>query len=258
MCFLVVLLLSAAPILQGTVRMGTLVDGQTATRRPLPAYPAASVTAGTSGVAVAEFRTDTAGKVVWADVLEAPDSAVAGAVREAVMQWTFEPVTILGRENEPRARAGKLIFYFVVENGRGVVRSPEEMPGGPKPRPRPSGRAPGPPPPGPPPGPPAALPAGAAGHGEQIPEIREAELAARAANERLAVVDTRVRDAFRRGHREGAVNIPRDELQIRGGIELRGHRVVVVDCTNDDMRWCRISGEMLARAGLPEVLLLVK
>jgi hypothetical protein len=190
-------------------------------------------------------------------VREAPDASIATAVREAVLQWTYEPVTILGRENEPRAREGKLIFYFVIENGRGVVRSPEEMPGGPKPRPRPSGRA-TPPPSGPPPAPPAAMPAGAAGHGEQIPEIREAELTARAAKERIAVVDTRVRDAFRHGHREGAVNIPRDELQIRGGIELRGHRVVVVDCTNDDMRWCRISGEMLTRAELPEVLLLVK
>jgi hypothetical protein len=254
---ILVFLISFTAVSQGVVRFGVIDDFERAVERTLPVYPPASLAAGVAGVAVAEVRTDTTGKVVWTNVLEAPDDAMSSAVREAVLQWKIGPVTVFGRENEARAAEAKIVFYFVVENGRGVVRSPVEMPGGPKRRPRPSA-PPGTPPSGPPPAPPVMVNAGAGGHGDEIPEISAADLAARLATERIVVVDTRVRDAFRYGHRDGAVNIPRDELQTRGGIELGGHQLVVVDCTNDDMRWCRISGEMLTRAGIPNVQLLVK
>lgn len=245
-----VLLASALVVLLASVSHAQTVTGT----KPLPAYPAASIAAGTAGVAVADYRTDVTGKMAAVEILEAPDEHIANAMRETLMQWVLEPSRLRGRENEPRPRRDTEILYFVIENGKGIVRWPEEMPGGPKPRPRPGARPTGPPPAGPP----TAAPSTSVSHGEDIPEILEPALIARAAKERLVVVDTRVRAAYRRGHREGAVNIPREELQTRGGIELRGHTLVVVDCTNDDMRWCRIAGDMLRRAGFAEVLLLVK
>jgi rhodanese-related sulfurtransferase len=242
------------------VLLPSSVPAQMVTKhKPLPAYPAASLAAGASGVAVADYRTDVTGRMAAVEILEAPDEHIAGVMRETLMRWVLEPSRIRGRENEPRPRRDTEILYFVIENGKGVVRRPEEMPGGPKPRPRPGAEPAGPPPAGlPPAGPPATAPSTSVSHGEDISEILEPALIVRATKERLVVVDTRVRAAYRRGHRDGAVNIPREELQTRGGIELRSHTLVVVDCTNDDMRWCRIAGDMLRRAGFKEVLLLVK
>lgn len=33
-----------------------------------------------------------------------------------------------GGEENPRRSESKLVFYFVIENGRGHVRTPDEMP----------------------------------------------------------------------------------------------------------------------------------
>ena len=218
---------------------------------PTPAYPAASIAARAAGVAVADFRTDTEGRMVTVTVLEAPDLAIASAVHDALMRWNPGPSRILGQEDKPRPRTGTVIFYFVLADGTGKVLRPDQMPGGPPAR-RPSPRSSGPPPPRP-----TAAPAVNTAHGEALEEIDENALAALASTHKdLAVLDSRVREAFKRGHRDGAVNIPREELQIRGPIELRGRRIVVVDCTQDDIRWCRIAGSMLENKGFERVVLL--
>ena len=220
---------------------------------PTPAYPAASIAARAAGVAVADFRTDAEGRMVTVTVLEAPDLAIAAAVHDALMRWNPGPSRILGQEDTPRPRTGTVSFYFVLDGGTGKVRRPDEMPGGPP------ARRQSPPSSGPPPPRPTAAPAVKTTHGEALQEIDEPTLSALAAKHKdLAVLDSRVRDAFKRGHRDGAVNIPREELQIRGPIELRGRRIVVVDCTQDDIRWCRIAGSMLENKGFERVALLVR
>jgi TonB family protein len=84
-----------------------------------PVYPAASLRRGSSGVAVVELSVLPSGTVERADVLEAPDSYIANAVRKAVRQWKF-------RLPEPMTAKSRLAFYFSVENGQGKVLTPEQ------------------------------------------------------------------------------------------------------------------------------------
>jgi rhodanese-related sulfurtransferase len=59
------------------------------------------------------------------------------------------------------------------------------------------------------------------------------------------VLDVREREDFKRGHRAGAVNIPRDELAIRAYIELERARPVVIDCSQAETRECRQAANLL-------------
>ena len=52
------------------------------------------------------------------------------------------------------------------------------------------------------------------------------------------MLDPRDRAAFRLDGRAGAVNIPLDELDVRGPIELPSDRPVVIDCREQEWR-CR-------------------
>jgi hypothetical protein len=216
-----------------------------ATSKPLPRYPPASLAAKRIGVAVAAVVSDPSGRMASVTILESPDEAIGAAVRDALVQWVVPAVTVSGR-TEPFGVRGKITFYFRIVNGEGRVFHPEELPGGPKPEP----------PGGPPAGPPGASPAGrqagppamTADHAVSSDiEIGDVEFARLQATAKPVVLDIRERDEFARGHRDGAINIPRDELPIRAYIELDRDRTVVIDCARTDTAACRNAATALRR-----------
>ena len=72
-----------------------------ATRKPFPRYPSASLDDGTTGVAVASILLGFDGRMERVDVLEAPDSHVADAVRDALGQWVLPPIRFDGSPGVP-------------------------------------------------------------------------------------------------------------------------------------------------------------
>lgn len=76
-------------------------------------------------MAVAEIVTTEEGRVDRVEILEAPDTHIHDAVDRALAQWEVEPL-VDGDGRAVRVRA-KLFFYFVIRDGQGFVRSPEEM-----------------------------------------------------------------------------------------------------------------------------------
>lgn len=96
-----------------------------AERRPRPEYPPVSLTCSRTGVVVAEVMSTSDGRMDYVYILEAPNEEIGGAVKSALAQWEIQPpVNDDGRALRVRS---KLYFYFVIENGEGFVRSPEEM-----------------------------------------------------------------------------------------------------------------------------------
>jgi len=228
-----------------TVGMAESSIRRVATKRPLPAYPAESIARKSSGVAVAAVASGVDGRMASVTVLEAPDDAIAAAVREALLAWEIPSTKVMGR-SEPYGIRGKVTFYFQIVNGHGRVANPEDLPGGPKPEP-PSG------PPASPPGTRSGPPPVAISHSENVAEeIGESELAKLlAATPRPTLLDIRERADFKRGHREGAVNIARDELAVRGWIEIDRSRPVVIDCSQVETAQCQQAARMLIRGPKP-------
>jgi rhodanese-related sulfurtransferase len=222
-----------------------------ATKKPLPVYPAESLAKKSTGVAVALIVSSGEGRVASVAVLETPDNAIASAVREALLNWEIPATKVVGR-SEPYGVRGKVTFYFQIVNGRGLVANPDDLPGGPKPEP--------------PGGPPASSPGVRSGpravvsHDDQsAQEIGEQELARLlTATPRLTLLDIRERQDFERGHRDGAVNIPRDELAIRGWIEVDRGQPVVIDCARVETSSCQQAARLLAGGPKPvQVLILL-
>ena len=98
--------------------------------RPRPAYPEQSIEQGVSGVAVAAVLTTPGGRMEEVRVLEAPDRWIGEATERALLRWELPAPAVLDGEEKPRRSESKLVFYFVIENGRGHVRTPDEMPDG--------------------------------------------------------------------------------------------------------------------------------
>jgi rhodanese-related sulfurtransferase len=210
-----------------------------------PSYPASSVKAGVSGVAVAAVVTSTTkGGAPAVEILEAPDQAIGDAVREALGKWTF-PVWTYPME-------GKLTFYFRVEQGKGRVLNPQDMPGGPVIKPRPTYTPENPP------------PVSKSSLGSNVPLLREEsttpitfdELQKLTSANRPTILDVGDRASFKRGHLDGAINIPYDELSVRAGIELRGRGRIVIDCTQEQTRSCVFADHALKEAGFKDVAIL--
>ena len=234
---------TAGPRQSETVRMQESSIRRIATRKPMPVYPAESIARKSAGVAVAAIRSGIDGRVADVSLLEAPDEAIAASVRTALLAWEIPATTVAGR-TEPYGVRGKVTFYFQIAGGRGRVANPEEMPGGPKPEP------PGGPPammPGARGTPPGAAPVVTHEAGSDLLEIGEEELRRVMANDRPTLLDIRERDEFARAHRDGAINIPRDELSIRAYIEIDRARPVVIDCSRTDTSMCRQAANQLRR-----------
>lgn len=99
------------------VVVGTPIFRAYAVSAALPKYPASSLSAGHEGRAVLRVLVSESGRPLSAQVLEAPDSAIASAAREAVLQWTFRPFVLHGRNSPSRAES-RLVFYFQIVGGK--------------------------------------------------------------------------------------------------------------------------------------------
>ncbi len=93
--------------------------------RPRPEYPAVAVDSGKTGVAVAEVVTTSDGSMGRVDILQAPDEHTGDAVARALANWEVQPP--VDDDGHAVGVRSKLYFYFVIEDGEGFVRSPEEM-----------------------------------------------------------------------------------------------------------------------------------
>lgn len=88
----------------------------------LPEYPASSLSAGHVGPAVIELRLSDEGTLRYSHVLEAPDSMIGSAVRDAVKRWSFRPFYVIeGGKTHPIAARSRLIFYFLLVDYRPLV-----------------------------------------------------------------------------------------------------------------------------------------
>lgn len=75
----------------------------------------------------------------------------------------------------------------------------------------------------------------------------------------VRLVDVRERHVYRRGHHVRSINIPADELSVRGRVELVGVEHVVVDCRVGVLGECQDAARTLAmKNGVGEVSVLVR
>jgi rhodanese-related sulfurtransferase len=211
---------------------------------PMPEYPRASLQDKSAGVAVAAVAFGADGQTRTVTVLEAPDPHIADAVKEAVMRWTWKPVTVMGRAESFGGHA-TLTFYFRIAGGQGQVVNPDLPPA---PKPAPSAGAP--------PATPAVQHGGH--HGGPVTEITDAELKKLTGAAAPVILDIGERDAFRRGHRDGAINIPANELTVRARMELDPKKRHVIDCTRDERPRCNMALEILKRKGFSQLSVLVR
>ncbi len=220
--------------------------GQVRTAPP-PEYPAEAIAKQRSGVTVASIAVGEDGQTASVDILEAPDAAIGTAVRQALSKWAFIPL--------PQAvRQSTLTFYFQISSGRGRVLNPQDMPGGPAIRPTPSREgAPGASSPPPPPPQPRTVVA------SDIPlaEIGLDQFRDLLKKSRPTVLDVRTRADFARAHHDGAINIPFDELPVRGRIELDKSRPVVIDCSRVENAICRLAAHRLEGVKVPGIFALL-
>jgi rhodanese-related sulfurtransferase len=100
-----------------------------------------------------------------------------------------------------------------------------------------------------------------AGSGDPLVTVTYAKLVHAAELSYLAsapvLLDVRDREAYARKHRAGAVNIPYDEVEARGVVELSLVRPIVIDCADTRFMPCEIAGEALIRLGVESVSILV-
>lgn len=247
--------IAAAP--QPAVTMGEWGLRTFATTAPMPEYPRESLEGKVSGVVVASVDFGFDGRAQSVEILESPDVPTAAAVRDAVRRWTIPDGQRASRPATYVIR-GKLTFYFQFVNRKGRVVDPDQMPGGaPRPKPQPAVTIPssGRPSLNVPPPPPKQLPGS---HGETLETITIAAFKSQAASTKHLVLDSGQREAFKRGHWPGAVNIPLDELSVRGGPELPREKLIVIDCTREDIQLCRWAGGRLVQQKFPRVVLLVR
>ena len=95
-----------------------------AVRKVLPDFPAEAANASAAGVAVAQVHIDENGKLTSVEVLQAPHPSIAQATIAAIKQWEFK---FTKNEAAPECFNSKLTFYFVIEDGKAVVRDPKRF-----------------------------------------------------------------------------------------------------------------------------------
>ena len=193
---------------------------------PTPVYPRVSLANKVGGVVVAAIRTTPAGATEAVAILQSPDAEIGRAVRDALLQWTFKPQLGMGGE-------GRVVFYFHLAGGKGVVLSPAEMREVTSPGAKNVKREDEPP----------------------AKHITEEDFRALSTHPSTLLLDIRDRETFGEGHEKSAVNIPFDELLTRGPAEIPASRHVVIDC-RDPLDYCAMAVHWLASAGVSQLSIL--
>lgn len=244
--------------------MATSSDGQTpaplvypheasfrraATKQVIPAYPEASLAQKVEGVVVLRVTSAPDGHIEDVVVLQAPDEQIAAATEAAVQEWRVPAIQPSAQQDAlPRSMQAKLTFYFQIENGRGVVRNPEQVPGNEDVfaawnQPAAKQGAPGPPSQGPA----IVRPGGAAR------EIDETEFARLIVDASTVVLDVRDRELFSSGAHDRAGNIPADEVLTRSRAELPITATIVIDCSRTETFRCHAAHGSLRQRGFEKV-----
>jgi TonB family protein len=96
-----------------------------ALERPTPVYPKSSVAALSQGVVVVDVKVEADGHVLSVEVQEAPDASIKEEAAQTLMRWRFRILRLPGATRDSRMTS-RLIFYYDLENGQGVVRTAAE------------------------------------------------------------------------------------------------------------------------------------
>ena len=88
-----------------------------------------------------------------------------------------------------------------------------------------------------------------------VKHITDAEFRALSTQSSTLLLDIRDRETFGEGHEKGAVNIPFEELLLRGPAELPVSRHIVIDC-RDPLDFCAMAVHWLASNGFGQVSIL--
>jgi rhodanese-related sulfurtransferase len=177
-------------------------------------------------VVVAAVLFDEKGATGAVEIVQSPDAETGRAVRDAVMQWKIRPMMSI-------AGSGTLAFYFHMKGRDGVVLSPDEMRELTNPNAKKVKREDEPP----------------------VKHITAAEFRALSTQSNTLLLDIRDRETFADGHEKGAVNIPFEEVLMRGPAELPMSRHVVIDC-RDPLEICAMSVHWLVSEGFGQVSIL--
>jgi TonB family protein len=183
----------------------------------LPSYPKAALTAGRGGSALATLTVGKDGRVEETVVTGSRiDSECEASIRSTVQRWVFTPIRV-AREtggSEPVRFRGSLTFTF--DPASGIVT-----------------RGSGP---------------QSSANGPTIERVRWS-----AASEAVAtltdIIDVRERRVFRKGHSEGVLNVPLEELSDRVDTEFSLASTIGVDCSRVESVTCDSAAEILQQAG---------
>lgn len=193
---------------------------------PQPEYPRVSLAKRVAGVVVAAVLFDEKGATKAVHIVQSPDVETGRAVREALMAWTIRPMMGLAAE-------ATLAFYFHIKDQIGSVLTPAEMRAVINPGAKNVKREDEPP----------------------VKHITGAEFRALSSKSSTLLLDIRDRDTFGEGHEKGAVNIPVEEVLLRGAAELPVSRHIVIDC-RDPLEVCAMSVHWLVSEGFGQVSIL--
>ena len=90
-----------------------------------------------------------------------------------------------------------------------------------------------------------------------VKHITDAEFRALSTQPSTLLLDIRDRETFGEGHEKGALNIPFEEVLLRGPAELPVSRHIVIDC-RDPLEVCAMSVHWLVSNGFVHVSILLR
>jgi TonB family protein len=200
---------------------------ESAITSPAPEYPRASLAKRVTGVVVAAVLFNDKGANETVDIIQSPDAETGRAVRDAVMQWKIKPMMA------GLTAKATLAFYFHMKGRHGVVLNPAEMRAVISPGAKNVKREDEPP----------------------VKHITDVEFRALSIQSSTLLLDIRDRETFGEGHEKGAVNIPFEEVLLRGAAELPVARHIVIDC-RDPLDLCAMAVHWLVSNGFGQVSIL--
>jgi rhodanese-related sulfurtransferase len=204
-----------------------------ATSEIRPAYPEAALGRRVQGVVVCNVRVGVTGRTRFVEIVQAPDRDIGEALRAALMGVTFGRMLTDPTTGRPAELQAKLFWYFVIERGRGLVMTPEQLAAHRGLRSVTQGL-------------------GAAG---SVPTIDEPAWNRLSRGADVVLLDIRKREAFAAGHLPHAINIPEDEVWARLW-ELPRSSQVVVDCPGAASALCSTVVRELQRSGFDKLAVL--
>ena len=206
-----------------------------AVSRVMPEYPSASLAKGVEGVVVSQVFVAN-GRIQRVDLLQAPNEEIGVRVREALMKWVFKN-DLRAPDGAPAMVRSKVMIYFGIRNGKGIVRTSAEMIVARETE---------------------GKPIAGTGPSAPYPTIYEPDWLRlqKQGPVKAVLLDVRDRDSFRKGHLNGALNIPENELSVRAPAELSKTTPLVVDCPTSSGDLCSYAAPILQRLGFTKVSML--